>query len=698
MGAVLLGLATAGTLLAGPGPAAIAATVTPPRLTEADSTPAVTPAVKGPVTITSVTPAVLTPGTDVVISGTLTGNYAAPTLRVVLGETDIMRRSDVTAWADDTTPVTRGRELTTLTLPSTTAGAATPFTITVPAAQLRSIQPFGVLPIAIDVRPKGAVNPAPNTTVRTFVLWHQRKEYMPLQIGILMPVTLAANPALYSSDSAQRLGAWRSELDASGRIGQLLTATDGTSVSLAVDPAVVGAAMPQDPTVSVDMTDLLTPIRQTLTGRDVFALPLNDVDVTAVAKSPQNPLVRESLRRSTDLNTLAQIASVPGLVLPVNGELGPATPAKLNTLYATALGKQPSTLIVNSTQVKNTTNYSLATEAAGAGGTRILVSDRSLDTLLTKVAKPETSGLATQRFLAETMTLLAEAPGTDRSVLVVAPRGMDVDASALGSFLETLQTTPWLHGVPVSSLAAASSSRPLPAATLVPVVPQSGVLTPYRLGVLADQDGVITRTSTVLRDGTAFRTSNHEMLLALLSARWRGHTPEWSQLNTAVTRQTTEATDGIAVQARSYNFFADEGVLQIVVENNLDYPVENLRLVVVPSNPRLQITKQAEPITIGAKGKTTVHLSAQAIGRGQVDLRARLTTADGTPIGRAAIIKVNASPVGNWLYWVIGGLGALLLLRGLWRAWRQGSARVDEIPPEELAATLREAGQPPRHT
>ena len=86
-----------------------------------------------------------------------------------------------------------------------------------------------------------------------------------------------------------------------------------------------------------------------------------------------------------------------------------------------------------------------------AGGTRLLGYDARLSALLPQRTDP-TPVLATQRYLAESLVLLGERPGTPRSVLVVAPRTFDPDPAALSAFLATTSSVPWLETVDAESL------------------------------------------------------------------------------------------------------------------------------------------------------------------------------------------------------------------------------------------------------
>ena len=107
----------------------------------------------------------------------------------------------------------------------------------------------------------------------------------------------------------------------------------------------------------------------------------------------------------------------------------------------------------------------------------------------------------------------------------------------------------------------------------------------------------------------------------------------------------TAATRAIRVVPRSVNLLAEQGTLQVTVVNGLDYAVEDIRLKLVPNNPRIQIVEQPGPITIEPGSRAIVPVQVAAVAAGRAEIHAYLTTADGTLIGSPATIPVPANPL-----------------------------------------------------
>ncbi len=742
--------------------AGVAAAVDSPPALAADVTAA-------SVVLTSVTPSVVRPGDAVTITGTVTAPSSepltSPVVEVVLAENDLGSRASIDAWADGN-GAARGRSLAAVTLPTVAAGASTTFVAAVPAGGVRSQKAFTALPISVEVRPAGA--DAPTGATRSFLAWHARKEYEPLRVATLLPVTLDPVVDLFDSDAAARDAAWTSVIGPGSRVQRILEGTRGTPVALAVDPAVLGpdparadpqapepsptptstsstpstpspaatttpATRPTTPSApsapSPASTDPATPaptaqtappvatgtpgggpaqtpaisalareLAAGLTGRTLWALPYADADLAAtVDTDPGNALVRDLVSRRTTLSSVLGEPVRDDVAWPVDGLLPPGRAAGLTTAYAGTPADPLAGVVVDQSAITTTGAYTPTARRVAPGGTRLIASDARLSALLPTRSEPN-AVLATQRYLAESLALLGERPGTPRAVLVTASRTYDPDPTGLAAFLAATATAPWIERVDPGSLLqdngsdrAVAARTPRPAATSSVPPP---TLTSRRLDDLAHEQRTIADVATVLRDGDQFAATYGELLDELTSARWRYRPASWVELNATVTADTRAATSAIKVVGRSVNFLAETGTIQVTVENGLDYTVEDIRLRLVPTNPRMQIDAQPGPISIGPSSKRVVPVSVTAVAAGQVDIRAYLTTADGTPIGSPTVIPVSANPIGGAIYWVGGALVALVLLIGLARTLLRGTPRIDEIGDITTLSARRTTGGP----
>lgn len=749
---VLVALATTALVgMSGASPAG-ASIVDTERATLSLGAPRVTPQADRVLVIPgSVTPATVNRSTPVRISGTVTARtgvaLSGARLRVVADSTSLTQRSAVASWATSTRPA-RGRVVAEQALPALAAGHTTTFAVTIPAGRVTSSEVFAALPISIEVSP--AAGGAPSGVTHTFLAWHARKEYVPIRLATVMPVTLSPDVDLYSRDAATRSAAWVEHLGPDSSVHGIVAGSAGRSVTLAVDPSVLGPAevpgpgpadtptptppptattassttthsttapsgtgqpggipstgtqtsaptrstgpttAPPRPGAADEVTPLVDALVGSLRGRALWALPYADADLAAaVDVDPTNSLVRDLVERASLLGTRVDETVARGILWPVDGTISRARDQGLQTLVAGTDVERVSAVVVSQAAVTAPSVYTPSARRKTARGTLLLGYDDALSAVLPE--REDSAALAAQQFLADTLVLLGERPGTERSVLVAAHRGYHPDPRALATFLDTVQGADWIEPIAASSLLEDDGTGPplaqqTPSPTPAAIAPKP-VLTAARLANMAEQRDTLRQVATVLRDGASFEATYRELLDELASARWRGAPTRWTSLSESVDAETNAATSAIKVRSQGVNFLAAHGTLRILVQNGLDYTIDGIRLVLVPGNPRLMTVEQPEPITIGPGAQTTVPVSATALAAGRVEIRAYLTTADGTPIGEPAVMRVSANPLDSTIYWVGAVLVGLVLVAGLIRTIRKGTSRVDEIGDlDELAA------------
>jgi len=674
-------VASAAPAPAGPGVPATAASGTAPVVT-----PAATPPGPSTISVTSILPAVAVPGSPVTITGTITAGprtMTRPTVAVVLGQSPIRSRGDVRAWVADTSEP-RGPQLasspTSATLPP---GSSAPFTVTVPPGRIFLSQAWGAVPIALQVTDAGPGRPADaqgQDVLRTFVGWQRAKEYEPLSVAVVAPLTLSASTELFSADSTTRTGAWRKEVAPDSRLERVIAGTDSAQVPVtwAIDPAILGRDQRTAAQVNADpVTPLVAPLRQRIaeasSRHTLWALPYGDPDLAAtLATSPGDPTVEALIRRGAALGTALGVPVGSGVVWPDDGGL--QKPREQGLL--TAFGKGGlSAALVSSSSLPTDTGYTGTADRRSPSGLPLLAWDDELSRLTLQTTSAAQTTLMTQDFLAETATILAESPGINRTVLVAMPRTIDPDAASMTRFLGSLAATPWLAFVTTDQVRAAAATRDpvaqVGAGSWTPSGPPQ--VDGRTLGQIAGSRQTIDRVAALFPDGQDYRTLWNDTLDQLPSTRWRSSPGAVPALAAAAAAAGPQATQGIHVADQTTNFLADEGVLQITVLNDLDSPVEGVRLVLTPTNPRLRVVSQPDPIRIEKQSKATVRVRVQAVAAGLVPLTAALTTPDGTSIGVGATITVRANPPGRTFYIVAGAAVGLLLVVGMVRSLRRRS-------------------------
>ena len=236
-----------------------------------------------------------------------------------------------------------------------------------------------------------------------------------------------------------------------------------------------------------------------------------------------------------------------------------------------------------------------------------------------------------------------------------------------------------------------------------PAVPATGgraVLTSARIAQLDQTVRTVRGVAQIRDDGDEFLRTWTRAAEQLASTRWRAAPTAWNTLSGRVTAAARQTTTAVKVSASTINFLADSGRLQITVTNDLAVPVEDVKLTVEASNPRLRIDSQPPILRIGPKSRATVSVRVTALAAGSVPLRTTLTTPDGTVIGQGADVQVRVTPTGNWIYWGLAAVGGLILVLGIVRTVRRRPApgvpavdrdRSPERHPRMTDVTLRRA-------
>jgi len=190
--------------------------------------------------------------------------------------------------------------------------------------------------------------------------------------------------------------------------------------------------------------------------------------------------------------------------------------------------------------------------------------------------------------------------------------------------------------------------------------------------------------ASIRDDAQLFQERWSDALDQLLSVRWRDHPGGLTDIEAAAQAAITTVSRGVRVAPSSVNFFADQGVLQITVVNDLAVPVHDVRLTLTPAQPRLRIEQQPGLLRIGANSRTNVKLQVTAIATGLVPIEAVLSTPNGTPLGQNARVDVRVQPTSTWVYWVLGGLASIILVLGTYRSLRRGSTRASRPAVQEV--------------
>lgn len=306
-------------------------------------------------------------------------------------------------------------------------------------------------------------------------------------------------------------------------------------------------------------------------------------------------------------------------------------------------------------------------------------------------AEEHGAGAAAQRVLAHTLGTWLEAPGSPRTLVIAPPRGTAVPAEVLDQLSDGWARARWLSPVsaqdvldraeeldPVGLSGIGPEEEPLGGLSDLLLPPASPVGTSRARDLVRLQDD-LDGLAEILVDTDALR-SWEPVLDAQWSTRWRHDEDAWVSAWRTLRHEVRSTRDAIYLLPSNVNFLADQGLITLTVVNDLPVAVENVRLRLRPSNGRLQVTGQPEPVDVGAGSRASVPFQARAITRGETVLQVRISTPGGTTLGEDAEVNVRVQPTGVWIYWVLGGLAGLVLVLGLRRALTSSAAAGTAYP------------------
>lgn len=422
-------------------------------------------------------------------------------------------------------------------------------------------------------------------------------------------------------------------------------------------------------------------------GAALVATPYGDADMVALERAGLDKEM--AIARSAGQSTLrADLAAptLPDLVWPVDGQIDSETLDDLATDLVT-------TVVLSGRVLQPQDPNALAGPRADlqtpSGPVRALLTDPTIDDL---VADPgSVSGgarAAEQRFLAETMLITEQRPGSGSSLVVAPPRHLDVDAY-LTALLADTGEVPWLapvnagviaaqppDGVARQQLAYSPSARnaELPERVLA-------AITPLRDGLSAF-NSILGPTTT-----DPFIAQANEALLRAESSSWRAHPQRAVAIIDAVRARLQSRTSKVFISKPGLiTLTSRKQKIPLTVVNELPEPVTVQVSLHAVNAARLTVTP-IKPFTVDGKGsRHEVVIEVEATTGGRFEVQAQLTTADNQPIGQPVSFELNSTAYGAVALAIAGGAAGLLFLLSGIRIYRRVRHRRDGPPGADAHA------------
>lgn len=188
-------------------------------------------------------PAVSSSGQPVVVSGTITNTGSNPISHPVVHLWVSSQLLDTRAAADGwmagqlIVPVA---EVATGTTGELYPGSTTSFAVTIPGDKLKFGYGLASLPLSVVVTDgKSSAASAIRGTARSTLHQQNATVQSPLQVSVVIPLTVPADPDLFGPTSATRAAAWERAVGPDSQVQRTLDAFAGMPVTFAVDPELV---------------------------------------------------------------------------------------------------------------------------------------------------------------------------------------------------------------------------------------------------------------------------------------------------------------------------------------------------------------------------------------------------------------------------------------------------------------------------
>lgn len=686
------------------------------------------------VSVDSLTPSAPTDGDTLTVSGTVTnkGKQAVtaahvnlrvgPMLTTRSGIDDVAARTDYVSGADGTE--VGGKYVEKFS--KLTPGVTQPFTISVPVDKL-DLGQDGVYQIGVSLSGETSAEPYEQVLgiQRTFLPWQPEEADTRTRTTFLWPLISTVHMTAQTGPGDQQTPVFlnddlAAEISPGGRLEQMLSLGKDLDVTWVIDPDLLASVDAMIGSYGVQGADdtsapgtgqavakqWLAELQDAVEGKEVVALPFGDPDLASIAHNGKNVTgTLNHLKNATDVatstvETILHTTPSTDFAWPVSGAVDPSI-----VKIATSAGADK--VIVRGDSLKETGDLSYTPSAARpiGGGTTAVVADTRLSTAFQgDMTNADSSTLAVQRFLAQSLTTTLQ--NDKQRTVVVAPQRMPSASQArtMAEAITALQNSNWSEP---QELAATAGTKPDPGATTkVPSASSySAALRGRQLpqkafALIATTQDKLDNFKIILTDKTRVETPFGRAINREMATSWRGGSGAAGSFRNGVKRYLDDLTDQVKLIEKSETKLSGgSATIPVTVQNNLVQPVDNLVLRVTSKNPtRLKIGDddyQEQDVAVSGGHSQSVKFTTSSNANGPITVTAQLYTKDGQKYGQAVSFNVRVTEFTAMAMLVIGGGFLLLVLAGLrmyTQRKRAAAGRSEEPPGNEDEATDENLG------
>jgi Family of unknown function (DUF6049) len=378
--------------------------------------------------------------------------------------------------------------------------------------------------------------------------------------------------------------------------------------------------------------------------------------------------------------------------------------ADLSTLTNLATAQHIGTVVLDSNEMPPTDPRVFEDDAVtsvrtGSGLTMtVLLADHVLTGVLAAgdtgsgVLPPSTQFAVSQRFLAETAMIAAEAPDSDRSIVVSPPQGWSPSAALASDLLNETASTPWLASTALGSVAGAQDS----ARTITRHHPPASKDSPGELSgsYLSTVGGVGAElgvyTDLLYQPSSSYVQGLQQALIATESSAWRGGGAAEGlalaeKLSSFMSGEEHQIT---IIAARQVPMGGSSGLVPVSIRNESRHAVEvrlKVGVVDVPDRTsQLTVGHFQNLVKIQPGQPVTIRLPVTSAPIGPTAIGLSLTTASGRPLPfTATSLTVESTRYGRAILFLIGAAIGVLVLTSVFRGVRRRLRADAQVAPEE---------------
>jgi Family of unknown function (DUF6049) len=689
------------------------------------------------VAIDSMSPQTARPGATVTVTGTVTNDTsqteAGLNVALLTSPVRFQTRDAMDAYASHGTGASLEQAGSTFFIsaslkPGTTAGWRASFQV-----NAAGMTEFGVYPVTAQLADVNGDVLASSQTLLPFWPGEQESGLLrPLDIGWTWPLIDQPHhqvcTALTNNDLTTSLGT-------GGRLSDLLAAGEkypAADLTWVIDPALLSDAETMTRTYQVDsgsgcsgaVTEPASSAAQkwisVLSGvtsaQPAVIAPYANVDVSALVHSGLTGNIATAYTMGDQVaDSVLHGSFGPSIAVPPGGT------ADLSVLTDLATAQHIGAVVLNSSEMPVNPSVFEPDDAVTSVRTgdglsmTVLLADNELSGVL---AAGDTSSGAlaagtqfsvSQRFLAETAMIAAEAPDSDRSIVVAPPEDWSPSVSLASELLSETTSTPWLAPTTLSSLASARDSERTVTRQSPPASKDSpGELSAsYLSKINAVGIKLAAYADSLYQPSGAYLQGLNQALIATESSAWRGRGQAQGlalayKLSSFMSGEESRIS---IITAQQVPMGGSSGPVPVSVRNGSHHAIQvrlNVSVVNVPNRAtQLTVGHFQSLITVQPQQEQNVRLPVSSAPIGPTAIRLSLSTPNGARLALSPTsFTVQSTRDGRTILFLIVAAVGVLVLTSLFRGIRRRrrgdgqSATEDTEPPGSVVKGTSSARHP----